>query len=640
MTSDSETQQAITRRAAALPGTRRAVLKAGAALLLAGAGLLPARPVQAAAGRSHGLSFFGDLKYPADFPHFDYVVPDAPKGGTIVLQTSSWLYNQNPVTFNTLNNYVLQGDGALGMGMTFTTLMAGSLDEPDSLYPALAREVEVSGDARTYRFFLRPEATFHDGSPITAADVVFSVETLRRDGHPNIAMELGLVAEIAAEDPHTVRAVLAATASKSVALTLAAGVPIFSAAWWQGRDFKGALSTPPLGSGAYKVRDFSFGRSISFDRVADWWGADLPAFRGAYNFDVVRYDYYRDRVASFEAFKKGDLTFREEFTSRIWARDYEFPALNEGKVKRDEVPDGTPAGGQGWYFNMRRPKFADPRVREALAMVFDFEWANKTIMFDSYQRSHSFFENSPLKAVGTPGPEEIAILERFRGRIPDAAFGEAFVPAASDGTGRDRRPVLQAANDLLVAAGCRRDGRRLLLPSGEPFTIEFLDDDNAFEAHHNAFIRGLELLGVAATYRVVDAAQYNARKRDFDYDMLVGRFSTPLYPDGFIRQFFGSASAAQPGSYNLAGVADPAVDELLTLIVEATTRDDFTHATRALDRVLRAMHVWVPQWYKPTNWFAWWDVYGRPPVKPPYGRAVLETWWLDRPKAEALGRGL
>ncbi|MBA3516950.1 MAG: ABC transporter substrate-binding protein, partial [Rhizobiales bacterium] len=564
---------------------RRTVL--GSSLAGAAVSLLPAWPSFAQnAARTYGLSYFGDLKYGPDFQHFDYANLDAPKGGRIVTQIWAWAYNQNPNTFNTLNIYVLQGDGAAGVPLTFATLMAGSADESDSLYPYLAREIETPEDRGWIRFFLDDRARFHDGAPVTAEDAAFSIETLKRDGHPNIATELAAVTEVLVENPLTLLVRFAPGTPRSLALTVAGSIPVFSKAWWEGRDFKAALSEAPLGSGLYKVGNLSFGRWIEFERVADHWAKELPAMRGRYNFDVIRYEYYRDRTAAFEAFKKGEMNVRQESTSRIWARDYNFPALTRGEVRKEELPDGSPAGGQGWYFNTRRPKFADVRVREALVSAFDFEWTNANIMFNSYRRTSSIFENSILKAEGLPSEAELKLLEPHRGKLPASVFAEPFVPPVSDGTGRDRT-LIRRASELLAEAGCTRSGSQLLLPDGSPFTIEFLDDDDAFEPHHNAYIRNLGLLGIAATYRVVDPAQYQSRLDAFDFDMLVSRFSMSLYPSDGLRQFFDSSRADQNGSYNLAGIKDPVVDALLSDVIGAGTREEFVTASKALDRVLR-----------------------------------------------------
>lgn len=617
-----------------LPLSRRRLLQGGGAAtimpLLSG----PLRAVEP--GRSHGMAVIGGLKYPATFPHFDYVDPNAPKGGRIVTQVASWAYNQNPSTFDTLNMFVLKGTAASGMDLTFASLMTGASDEPGSAYGFVAEAVEVSDDRRRLRFFLRPEARFHDDTPLTADDYVFSFDTLKADGHPNLRTQLADALSAVAEDERTLTVTLAPDPSPSLPLFVA-GLPIFSREWWEGRDFAASLSEPPVGSGAYRVGDFAFGRFIEFERLEDFWGADLPVMVGRYNFDRIRIEYYRDRTASFEAFKKGAITFREEFTSRVWARDYNFPAVVEAKVVRDEVEDGSPSGAQAWLYNTRLSKFADPRVREALGWAFDFEWTNKNLMFDSYKRAPSFFVNSPLMAEGEPSAAERALLEPFRGKLPASVFGEPVVPPVSDGSGRDRE-LLRAASEQLAAAGCTQGPSGLLAPDGTPLTIEFLDDDPTFEPHHNGFIRNLRLLGVEATYRVVDASQYNERLKGFDFEMTVQRLTMSLYPDRFIRQLFGSAAASQPGSRNLTGIADPAVDALLEIVAGAQDWDSFVTASRALDRVLRAGHYWIPHWYKGTHWFAYWDMFSRPQRKPPYDRAVLDTWWFDAAKAARIGK--
>ena len=610
------------------------------ALRLSGAAACaPFVPAQAFAqdtSRAHGMAVIGDLKYGPDFPNFDYVNTEAPRGGRIVTQLASWGGNQNPQTFNTLHIYVLRGDGAAGMGLTFASLMTSSNDEPGSVYGLVAKEVEISDDRKALRFFLRPEAAFHDGSPITADDVAFSITTLREKGHPNISTELLGVADVEAEDAHTLAVRLKPDTARSLPNTVA-GLPIFSKAWWDGKDFQASYSEAPLGSGPYKVASYKFGDFIEFERVADWWAETLPVMTGQYNFDRIRYEYYRDRTASFEAFKKGNITFREEFRSRDWATGYDFPAIEDGRVVKEEVPDGSPSGGQGWFINMRRPKFADPRARLALTYAFDFEWTNKTIMFGLYDRTQSFFQNSPLMATGKPSAAELALLEPLRDKVPAEVFGEVFVPPVSDGSGRDRK-MLQEASELLDAAGCKRSGSTLLAPDGSPFTIEFLDDDGGFEPHTNAYISGLRLLGIEATYRVLDPAQYTERQKHFDFDMVVSRFSTALYPDQSIKQFFSSKSAAQEGSYNLAGIADPAVDALLDKVTSANDWDSFVATSSALDRVLRALHFWVPQWNRKFHWFAYWDMYSRPEKTAKYDPGVLDTWWFDAAKAAKIGK--
>jgi microcin C transport system substrate-binding protein len=585
---------------------------------------------------SHGLSAFGDLAYPADFQHFRYVDPAAPKGGKFSQIGPNRQYNQNFLTFNSLNGYILRGDAAQGIEMTFATLMTSSGDEPDGMYGLAAEKVRRSSDGLTYEFFIRPQAKFHDGTPLTARDVAFSLNTLKDKGHPIISQMLRDFTGAKADDDTMVVASFAAKRARDVPLFVA-GLPIFSRAYYAAKPFDESTLDTPLGSGAYKVGAFEAGRYIEYERVKDWWGADLPVARGQNNFDVVRYEYYRDRDVGFEGFTAENYLFREEFTSRIWALRYDFPPVKDGRVKRDEIPDETPSGAQGWFINTRRKKFADPRVREALCDAFDFEWTNKTIMFGSYLRTISVFQNSDMMAKGPPSAEEVALLEPFRGRVPDEVFGEPYVPPVSDGTGQARTQLRKAAQ-LLKDAGCNVvDGKRVL-PGGEPLTIEFLLDEATFEPHHMALIKNLGTLGIDATIRLVDPVQYRARRDGFDFDLTVDRFGFSATPGDSLRSYFSSQAAGLKGSNNLAGIADPAVDALIEAIIAADTRPTLTTACRALDRVIRAGRYWIPQWYKASHWIAYWDVFGRPPAQPRYSRGIPDTWWYDAAKAAKLPR--
>ena len=580
---------------------------------------------------SHGMSAFGDLAYPADFHHFSYVDPNAPKGGTFSQIGPSRQFNQNFLTFNSLNSYILKGDAAQGMELTFATLMARCGDEPDAMYGLAASKVRRSADGLTYRFFIRPEAKFHDGTPLTAHDVAFSLTILKAKGHPLITQLLRDFTGAKAADDGSVVATFAANRARDVPLFVA-GLPIFSRAYYATKPFEESTLDIPLGSGAYKVGRFEPGRFIEYQRVADWWGADLPVARGQNNFDIVRYEFYRDREVGFVGFSAGNYLFREEFTSRTWATRYDFPAFKDGRVKRNILPDKTPSGGQGWFINTRRPKFADPRLREALGTAFDFEWTNKSLMWDSYDRTVSVFQNSPMMAQGRPGADELALLEPFRGRVPDEVFGEPYVPPVSDGSGQDRA-LLRKASQLLKDAGCViKDGKRVL-PNGEPITIEFLIDEPTFEPHHSLFIKNLGLLGIDASLRLVDPVQYRARRDGFDFDITVDRLGFSDTPGNSLRSFFSSQAAALQGSNNLAGMADPAIDALIDGIIAAPSRPELITACRALDRVMRAGRYWIPHWYKPSHWIAYWDVFGRPPAQPRYFRGIPETWWYDRDKA-------
>jgi microcin C transport system substrate-binding protein len=585
---------------------------------------------------SHGLSAFGDLAYPADFHHFRYVDPEAPKGGRFSQIGPNRQYNQNFLTFNSLNGYILKGDAAQGIEMTFATLMTSSGDEPDGMYGLAAEKARRSADGLRYEFFIRPQAKFHDGTPLTARDVAFSLNILKEKGHPIISQMLRDFTGAKADDDTMVVATFAAKRARDVPLFVA-GLPIFSRAYYATKPFEESTLDKPLGSGAYKVGAFEPGRYIEYERVKDWWGADLPVARGQNNFDVVRFEYYRDRDVGFEGFTAENYLFREEFTSRIWALRYDFPPVKDGRVKRDEIPDETPSGAQGWFINTRRKKFADPRLREALCDAFDFEWTNKTIMFGSYLRTVSVFQNSDMMAKGPPSTDEIALLEPFRGRVPDEVFGEPYVPPVSDGTGQGRTQLRKAAQ-LLKDAGCAVvDGKRVL-PSGEPITIEFLLDEPTFEPHHMALIKNLGTLGIDATIRLVDPVQYRARRDGFDFDLTVDRFGFSATPGDSLRSYFSSQAAGLKGSNNLAGIADPAVDALIDTIIAADTRAALTTACRALDRVIRAGRYWIPQWYKASHWIAYWDVFGRPPAQPRYSRGIPDTWWYDAAKAAKLPR--
>ncbi|HEY7385231.1 MAG TPA: extracellular solute-binding protein [Beijerinckiaceae bacterium] len=623
--------------------TRRSLsLGAGAAAL---ARFAPP-PALAAEGEteSHGLAIFGDLKYGPGFRHFDYVEPQAPKGGAFAFQISSITGNQNFDTFNTLNIFVLRGDGAAGMWSgpdrlgttTFDSLMARAFDEPDAMYGLVAAAVRWSGDGLSYRFRLRPEARFHDGSKITARDVAFSLTVLKEKGHPRIAQTIRLMLSAEAEADDVVVVKLAPERSRDLPLTIAT-LPIFSQAYYRDREFDAATLEAPLGSGPYKVGRLEVGRFIEFDRVADYWGRDLPVNIGHHNFARIRYEYYRDRDVAFEAFKAGAFTYREEFTSRIWNNGYDFQAVKDGRVRREILPDETPSGMQGWWLNTRREKFGDPRVREAIGLAFDFEWTNVNLMYSAYRRTASFFENSDMRAEGRPGPEELALLEPWRGTLPEEVFGEPYTPPRSDGSGQDRN-LLRRADQLLREAGCRRENNVLKLPGGQPLEIEFLDATPSLQPHTQPFIKNLGLLGIQARSRIVDAAQYQRRENEFDFDVVSRRYAGGMTPGEPLRQIFASRAAAIKGSQNLAGIAHPAVDGLLESVIAAKTRDELRTACRALDRVLRAGRYWVPMWYSATHRVAYWDMFGRPASLPRYEVGAPAIWWHDADKAKRIGR--
>ncbi len=632
----------------ALSGFSRRDVLAGAAALTGTGALLgvagrPAFAAGEAGTRVHGLSVFGDLKYPSDFDHFDYVVPDAPKGGTLALAPSSWIYNQNPQTFNTLNSLILKGDAPVALTIIFDTLMVRALDEPDTVYGLLAEGVEISADRNTYRFFLRPEARWHDSTPLTAGDVEFSLNILKEKGHPLISQTIREMTGARAVGSHEVEVTFSGNQSRDLAQTVAA-LPIISKAYYESRPFDETTMDVPLASGPYKIGSLAAGRYINYDRVPDYWGKDLPVMRGQFNFDTIRFEFYRDRDVSFEAFKAGKYFFREEFTSRVWATGYDFPAVKDGRVTRLTQPDDTPSGAQGWFLNTRLPKFADTRVREALIYAFDFEWTNRTLFHDLYKRTHSYFQNSDMMANGLPDDAELELLEPWRGKVPEEVFGEPFSPPVSNGSGQDRK-LLRHATKLLKDAGWSVVDGQLKNAAGEVFRIQFLDNDGSMERVVQPYIRNLKLLGIDAGFRVVDASQYQSRLNDFDYDLITRRYSMAPTPGEGIKQYWTSESADVPGSAHLSGISDPAMDALTKVVIEAETRAEQITAARALDRLLRAGRYWVPHWFKAEHNLAFWDVFDRPEEKPRYrgdigGVSWVETtWWLDADRAAKLGKG-
>jgi microcin C transport system substrate-binding protein len=610
--------------------TRRTALQGAAALLAVGAPSAHAEDVE-----THGLSAFGDLALPADFKSFAYVNPHAPKGGLVSLQITGTTGNQNFETFDTLNIFSKKGDGAAGMGATFDALMAGHGDEPDSLYGLLAKSVRISADKLQYRFRLRPEARFSDDSRLTAADVAFSLQTLKEKAHPLYAILLREMASVSAESDDVALITFEKGRSRDAHLIVAA-MPVFSSRWWKGRDFDAATLEAPLGSGAYKVGKFEQGRFIEFVRDDNYWGRDLPVNVGLNNFATVRYEYYRERQVAFEAFKAGAINFHQEYTSRTWATGYDFPAMRDGRVIKETLHNGAPSTMQAWYFNLRRPVFNDPRVREAITLCFDFEWTNKNVMYSSYKRVTSHFQNTDMEAKGKPGPEELALLEPWRGKVPDEVFGDPYLPPVSDGSGSDR-VLLKRAYELLIAAGCKRDGSVLKLPDGQPLAFEFLDSSELFQPHTAPWRQNLKKLGIDGRSRVVDSSQYKARVDAFDFDMTALNLTGSETPGAGLRTLFSSSTADTPGSRNLSGVKDPAIDAMVDKAANAATREELTTACRCLDRLWRAGRYWMPAWYNDAFWAAHWDVFSRPDRQPKLGVGAPETWWWDAEKAKKIG---
>jgi microcin C transport system substrate-binding protein len=606
----------------------RAPLRRAAGSLVLGALLTIASSARASEPK-HGLSAFGDLAYPADFQHFNYVNPDAPRGGTFSL--IGW---GGVTTFDSLNNYILKGDAAQGLELLFDTMMTRAADEPDAVYGLVASNAAIADDGMSVTFNLRPEARFSDGSPLTADDVVFSFVALKTKGHPIYAQSLADIVKAEALDRHTVRYTFKGSRVRDLPLTVAE-LPIFSKSYYATHDFAQTTLDPPLGSGPYVVGDVKQGRTISYKRDPNYWAKDLPVNRGRWNFNEIRFEYFRDRTAGMEAFKAGAYDFREEFTSKVWATEYDFPAIRDGKVKKEMLADETPSATQGFFLNTRREQLRDPLVRQALDLAFDFEWTNRNLFYSLYTRTQSYFENSRMKAEGEPSAAEKSLLEGLGQRVSPEVLGPAYLPAMTDGSGNNR-DNLQEAGKLLDQAGWTMKNGARVNAQGEPLKLEILNFEPAFERVTMPFVKNLQVLGINASMRMVDPAQYQRRLKSFDFDITTERYQMRNTPSVELRSYFGSDAAKMDGSLNLAGINDPATDTLVERVIAAKNRDELETAARALDRVLRAGHYWVPHWYKASNSIAYWDKFSRPETKPRFDRGILDTWWYDVGKGAKL----
>ena len=581
----------------------------------------------------HGLSAFGDLKYPPDFKHFDYVNPDAPKGGRIATRGILAID-----TFDSFNNYILQGNRAQNLELLFDTLMVRANDEPDAIYGLVARSADLAGDKKSVTFQLREEARFADGSKLTGEDVCDTFRLISTEGHERLRILIRDVEKCEVLSPYEVRYTFKGENTRDLPLIIAAELPILSKAYYAKIDFTKTTLDQPLGSGPYKIGAFKQGQYVSYRRRPDYWAADLPVNKGRWNFDEIRMEYFKDRTAVVEALKSGVLDLHEEFTSRDWATAYNTKSVAEGRLIKEILPDNTPSGAQGFYINLRREKFQDIKVRKALDLAFDFKWMNANLFYGSYERTTSFFENSPLMAKGTPSEEELKVLEPLRNDLRPEVFEEAYVPPVSDGSGQDRK-LLRQASQLLAEAGWKRQGTQLVNAKGEKFTIEFLIDDPSSERITAPYVKNLRLLGIDATMRSIDPAQHEQRIKEFDFDMDIMRLVGGQTPGVELRGQLGSQSAKAIGSFNISGIALPVVDALIDRMIAARSREDLLFTGRALDRVLRAEHIWVSNWTKASHWIVRWDIFERPKIKPEYDRGILDTWWINAEKAKTVRRG-
>ncbi|MHA6493210.1 extracellular solute-binding protein [Pseudomonas borbori] len=595
---------------------RSFLLRGSATLLLGLASLAHAAP-------EHALTLYGEPpKYPADYQHFDYVNPDAPKGGT--------LRQAGFGSFDSLNPFITKGVADSDIGMIYDTLTRHSLDEPFTEYGLLAGKIEKAADNSWVRFYLRPEARFHDGQPVTAEDVKFTFETLMSKGSPMYRGYYADVDRVEVESPSKVRFIFKHAGNRELPLILGQ-LPVLPKHWWAERDFSAANLDIPLGSGPYKVAEVKPGRSIRYERVKDWWGEDLPVNRGFYNFDNMVTDYYRDNTVALEALKAGQFDYWLESSAKNWATAYDTPAVKAGRLIKEEIANHNPTGMQGFIFNIRRELFQDQRVREAMGLLFDFEWANRQLFNGAYTRTRSYFDNSELASSGLPGADELEILQPLREQISPRVFTDEFQVPVSDGSGiiRDQQ---RRAYQLLQEAGWRIEGDKMLDAAGNPVSFEFLLAQAEFERVLLPFKRNLADLGIEMVIRRVDVSQYVNRLRSRDFDLIVSGFGQSNSPGNEQREYWHSSSADDPGSRNFIGLKDPAIDRLVEALIGADSRQSLIAHTRALDRVLLWGHYVIPNWHIKTWRVAYWDRFEHPPITPKYDIG-LNTWWV-RPKAD------
>jgi microcin C transport system substrate-binding protein len=597
-----------------------------AALLLLLAAPAAAQDAPASPVTTHAVAEFGEPAYPPGFPHFAYVRPDAPKGGRITVSEPGTF--SPTASFDTLNLIPLRGQPAWAVGLAYDPLFAPSGDEIGVSYGLIAESATIAPDQSWVEFTLREEARWHDGQPITAEDVAWTFRMIREHGRPFLKAFYQDVADVEVTGPRTVRFAMRTTGLMKPIANVA-GLTPQPRHWWTapGRNIAEGTLEPVLGSGPYRVTAVDSGRSLGFERVRDYWAADLNVNVGRHNFDRIDVIYFRDDDVRFEAFLAGAYDARNENRAQRWVRGYDVPPVLDGRIRKIELPDERPKGAQGFRFNTRRPQFADPRVREALAHLFDFAWVRENLLFGQYERTASNFPNSEFGADGPPTPEELALLEPFRDRLDPRVLAQPYEPPSGDGTGLSRANLREAFRLFREAGWVVRDGRMVNARTGEPFRIEFLDDSQTMARIVQPYVEWLRRAGIDATLRIVDSAQMQRRQDDFDFDALVVNFNFFPPPGPELRSYFGSAAASQPGSANLAGISDPVVDALIEKVVEAPDIESLRTASRALDRVLLWGWYMVPQWYSDEHWIAYWDRFDRPETKPRYGSGFFDTWW-------------
>ena len=579
--------------------------------------------------KSHAIAMHGQPKYPSDFERFGYTSEKAMPGGSITLF--------NIGAFDSLNAYIAKGTPASNVDLIYDSLTTPAYDEPFTQYGRLAHTIEYPEDRSWVIFHLHPYATFHDGHTITADDVVFSFNLLREKGNPAYRFFYADVSQVEALDTHTVKYHFSNNQNRELVLSVG-NLPIFPQHFWQDKEFDKSSLDIPLGSGPYRVESVDPGRNITLARVDDYWGKNLAVNRGFYNFDRISVDYYRDNNIAVEALKAGEYDFRYENSSKFWATAYDVPSVKNGKLIKHVIHHKANSGLQAFVFNLRKPIFQDIELRKAIAYAFDYEWSNQTLFYNAYQRSNSFFTNSEFAATGLPSKEELKLLMPFKDQLPASVFTEIYKPPVSDGSGRNR-PNLRAAKKILDNAGYKVKNNILYNKKGQKIQFDILLRSPGFERIVNPFIKNLSRLGIIAKIRLVDTSQYINRNRTFEFDMTVKVFSQTESPGNEQRNFWGSTAADTEGSFNIIGIKNPVVDQLIDYVVQAKDRQSLVVATRALDRVLLHHHYVIPQWYKPSNRIVYWDKFNMPDVTPVYDRYYttgIYTWWYDENKAANL----
>lgn len=584
-----------------------------------------AAEAQLAGERHHALSLVGKPQMPPDYKAFDWVNPDAPKGGVLRMY--------EPGSFDNLNSHTINGDSAEGLSLLSDTLLTTSADEPSAEYGLIAEWVSYPPDYSSVTFGLRKEARFHDGKPITPEDVIFSLDALKK-ANPQAAQYYKNVVKVEKTGEREVTFTFDSKGNRELP-QIVGQLEILPKHFWESRDISKTTTDVPLGSGPYKVKSLDMGRNIVYERVKDYWAKDLPVARGQWNFDEIRFDYYRDRLPGFEAFKTGAVDYWQENLSSAWAHQYDFDAVKKGWVKKLTLPHKRVAGMQGFIFNLRHKQFQDPRVRKALNLAFDFETANRTLAYGQYTRLNSYFDNSELKATGLPQGRELEILNEIKDQVPPEVFTQEFKSPVNT-TPEDLRNHMREAMKLLQEAGWTPKNGVLTNAAGEQLALEILLVQPDFEKWTLPYVENLKRLGVKATVRIVDSSQYTRRVKAFEFDIIVDSFGQSHSPGNEQRFFWSSAAADAPGSRNRIGIKNPAIDKLIDRIVFAKDRDELVAATHALDRVLLWNYYLVPNWYRADDWVAVWDMFGMPAKKPSQGVSAIRTWWIDEAKLKAL----